>query len=124
MVDIFINGPGIDLDADGLDLPISAGDRRLGAVGDGHDRGASARAALSSHGENIHVCRDAHIAHGALPGGRHAIALGALVDHGDVLQDDVSIGSLLDAALGPGEELGVRDSATTAFVGRLDGKDT
>ena len=120
LVDVLGDGRGLDLHADGLDLPIRAGHRRLGAIGDGDHRRTSAGAALSGHGEDIHVCWDAHVAHGALPRGRHAIALGPLVDHGDVLQDDVAVGTAIDAGLGSGEEFGVGDTATAAFVGRFD----
>ncbi len=42
-------------------------------------------------GEEIHVRRDVHVAHGALEGGGSAVALGTLIDHGNVDQPDIAV---------------------------------
>ena len=123
LVDVLIDGSRVHLHTDVFDLAISPSHRGLGAVGDGDDRSASARTALSGHGEDIHVRRDAHIAHGALPGGGHAITLGTLIHHGDVLEDDVAVGALLDTTLGSGEKFGIGNAAATSLIGRLGGED-
>ena len=121
-VDVFGDGGGVDLSAERLELPAAARDGVLGSGGDGNDRSPSASTALAGHGEDIHVGGYAHVAHGALPGSRGAIALGPLIHHGDVLQDDVAVGPFLYAGLSPREEFGVGDTAAASLVGGLHGK--
>ena len=120
-VDVLGDGPRIDLDVRALDLASAEAHGGLGSRGDRGDRSAAARAALAGHGEDIHVRLDTHVAHGAFPRRRHAIPLGPLVHHGDVLQDDVAVRPLLETALHAGEKLGVGDTAAATFVGRLHG---
>ena len=102
-VDVFRDIRRVDLHVGGLDLTSAAGDGVLGARGERGDRSTPAGAALASHGQDIHVRRDAHVAHGTLPGGGGAVTLGTLVDHGNILQDHVSIGPTIHTGLGPGE---------------------
>ena len=115
-IDVFGYGRRFDLDVRALDLASAEAHGGLGARGDGRDRCAAAGAALAGHGEDVHVRLDAHVPHGALPGGGDAIALGALVDHGDVLEDDVAVGPLFETGLHAGEKLVVGDAAAAAFV--------
>lgn len=64
------------------------------------------------------------MAHAAFRGGGGAIALGTLIDHGDVADDDVAVGAGFDIVAGALAVGGFGDAFDAAFlVGELIGFD-
>ena len=88
------------------------------------EAGAAAHSGIAGHGEEIHIRRHAELAHATFGGGRSAIAFGALVDHGDVGDDDVAIGAGFDIVARALAVGGFGDAFDAAFlVGELVGFD-
>ena len=78
----------------------------------------------AGHGQHIHVGRNPHVAHNALPCGRNAVTFRSLVHHGHIAKDHVAVGAALDARAQAFLNCGVGDTRLAAAIGRGGRNDT